>query len=284
MKILSQNLMLLVTLLFSAMCSAEDLVLKDVLQADSSQPGKLGKTRKVVIAWSRDDHPPMTHGYRFFAKLYGDLFSKVAGVQVISVEGFPDAESWKEADLVLFYLTIKELNDTQYALLDAHLAKGKGLIVLHQGIVQRKRTSDWADRIGYSYRWDKDKGSKWGGFSGPVTFDVSHPIFAGFPKSVPYRDELYWRLEKGKRGVVTDLATAKAPANKEKSDQQWPVYWTVEHEAVGDAPKGRVFGCVIGHYNKHLEQRIFMTALGRAMAWCLYDEFEPFKAPLRELK
>ena len=238
MKILSQNLMLLVTLLFSAMCSAEDLVLKDVLQADSSQPGKLGKTRKVVIAWSGDDHPPMTHGYRFFAKLYGDLFSKVAGVQVISVEGFPDTESWKEADLVLFYLTIKELNDTQYALLDAHLAKGKGLIVLHQGIVQRKRTSDWADRIGYSYRWDKEKGSKWGAFSSPVTFDVSHPIFDGFPKSVPYRDELYWRLEKGKRGVVTDLRPPRLRPTKKNPINNGPSIGRSSMRLLAMLPKG----------------------------------------------
>ena len=157
-------------------------------------------------------------------------------------------------------------------------------MVLHQGIVQRNRISDWADRIGYSFSWDRGSHSRWGAFSAPVEFDVSHPIFEGFPASVPYRDELYWRLKKGTRGTVTDLATTKAPAKKESPDQSWPVYWTVEHEAVGAAPKARVFGCVIGHFNRYLEQQIFMTALCRATAWCTYETFEPFKAPLRQLK
>ena len=83
---------------------------------------------------------------------------------------------------------------------------------------------------------------------------------------------------------MTDLATTRAPKNKESSEDQWPVYWCVEHDAVGTAPKARVFGCVIGHYDKYLEKQIFMTALCRATAWCLYETFEPFKAPLRELK
>lgn len=274
---------LLAFLLFT-ISQAEDSVLTSVLQADPDQPQELNKPRKVVIAWSKDDHPPKTHGYQLFAKTYGALLSEIEGVKVTAVEGFPSAEEWQEADLVIFYLTIRGLDNTQYAQMDAHLAKGKALMVLHQGIVQRERTTDWADRIGYSFRWDPKSQSKWGAFRAPVKFDVSHPIFAGFPASVPYEDELYWRLEKGTRGTVTDLATTTAPPNREKSDQHWPVYWTVEHEAEGDAPKARVFGCVIGHFDKYLEQQIFMTTLCRATAWCLYEPFEPFKAPLRNLK
>ncbi|MEM7009919.1 MAG: ThuA domain-containing protein [Verrucomicrobiota bacterium] len=258
--------------------------MNSVLEANPQEPQKLSDPKKVVIAWSKDDHPPNTHGYHLFAKTYGALLSKIDGMEATAVEGFPSADLWQDADLVIFYLTIKELNDAQYELLDAHLAKGKALMVLHQGIVQRQRTGDWADRIGYSFGWEGESRSKWGAWSAPVVFDVSHPIFAGFPASVPYRDELYWRLNKGTRGTVTDIATTTAPANKEDSDEPWPVYWTVEHEAVGGAPQARVFGCVIGHYDEYLEQQIFMTTLCRATAWCVYETFEPFKAPLRQIK
>lgn len=284
MKRIPQTLLPLLALVLCMLSPAEESPLDALLQPSPDQPQKLSKARKVVIAWSKNDHPPKTHGYHLFAKSYGAMLSKIEGFEVTATEGFPSAKDWKGADLVIFYLTIKELNDAQYAQLDAHLAKGKALMVIHQGIVQRKRTSDWADRMGYAYRWDKKAPSKWGAFDAPVAFKVDHPIFKGFPASVPYRDELYWRLEKGKRGKVTDLATTKAPANKEKSDKTWPVYWTVEHDAVGDVPKARVFGCVIGHYDKYLEQQIFMTALCRATAWCTYESFEPFKAPLRQLK
>lgn len=277
-------LMPFLAFLLIAVTFAEDSPLKSVLEVDPSQASKLAAPKKVVIAWSEADHPPNTHGYELFANTFGGLLSKVEGLEVRTVEGFPLAADWENADLVIFYLTIKELDDAQYAQLDAHLARGKGLMVLHQAIVQRKRTKDWGDRIGYSFSWDSEERSKWGGFSAPVLFDVSHPIFAGFPKSVPYEDELYWRLEKSARGVVTDLATTTAPANKEESEGQWPVYWTVEHDPVGTAQQARVFGCVIGHYDKYLEEQIFMTSLCRATAWCLYETFEPFKAPLRLLE
>ena len=151
--------------------------LKSVLKSDSSEPQQLSDFKKIVIAWSKDDHPRNTHGYQFFARTYGAMLSKIEGMEVSDVQGFPTPADWKGADLVIFYLTIRELDDAQYAQLDAHLAKGKALMVLHQGIVQRGRTDDWADRIGYSFSWGGELRSKWGSFSAPVKFDTGHPIF-----------------------------------------------------------------------------------------------------------
>jgi type 1 glutamine amidotransferase len=275
---------LLLALFANVTSYADEYGLKSLLQSDPGEPQQLSDSKKIVLAWSKDDHPRNTHGYQFFAKTYGAMLSKMEGIEVSDVQGFPSPTDWKGADLVIFYLTIRELDNAQYAQLDTHLAKGKALMVLHQGIVQRGRTGDWADRIGYSYSWGGELRSKWGSFSALVKFDTSHPIFAGFPKSVPYKDELYWRLEKGRRGEIRDIATTQAPGNKEGSDQSWPVYWSVEHDAVDKAPSGRVFGCVIGHFDKYFDDQVFMTALGRGTAWCLYEPFEPFKSPLQQLK
>ena len=281
----SRTIPFLLLALFTCIASfADESGLKSVLQSDPSESQQLSDSKKIVLAWSKDDHPRNTHGYQFFAKTYGAMLSKIEGMEVSDVQGFPSPTDWKGADLVIFYLTIRELDDSQYAQLDSHLAKGKALMVLHQGIVQRGRTGDWADRMGYSYSWGGVSRSKWGAFTAPVKFDTSHPIFAGFPQTVSYKDELYWKLEKGKRGIINNLATTQAPGNRGDSDQAWPVYWTVEHDAVGKSPKGRVFGCVIGHFDKYLHEQIFMTALVRGTAWCLYEAFEPFKAPLRQLE
>ena len=51
--------------------------LKSVLKSDSSEPQQLGNSRKIVFAWSKDDHPRNTHGYQFFAKTYGDLTTSI---------------------------------------------------------------------------------------------------------------------------------------------------------------------------------------------------------------
>jgi len=198
----SRTISFLLLALFACVTSfADESGLKSVLQSDPSEPQQLSDSKKIVLAWSKDDHPRNTHGYQFFAKTYGAMLSKIEGIKVSDVEGFPSPADWEGADLVIFYLTIRELDDAQYAQLDTHLAKGKALMVLHQGIVQRGRTGDWADRIGYSYSW----GGECLGPNGVllvhlVKFDTSHPIFAGFPQTFPYKDELYWKLEKGKRG------------------------------------------------------------------------------------
>ncbi|MEO0415522.1 MAG: hypothetical protein AAF226_11280, partial [Verrucomicrobiota bacterium] len=167
-------LCLLVAASFWGRSLADDSALQLVLKKSPEQPQKMSSSKNVVIAWSKNDHPPHTHGYQVFAETYGALLSKIEGMDVSLVEGFPSAEAWQAADLVIFYLTIKELDDSQYALLDAHIAQGKSLMVLHQGIVQRGRSDDWADRIGYSFSWEKETRSKWGRFSAPVVFDLSH--------------------------------------------------------------------------------------------------------------
>jgi hypothetical protein len=144
---------LLLALFANVTSYADEYGLQSLLQSDPGEPQQLSDSKKIVLAWSKDDHPRNTHGYQFFAKTYGAMLSKIEGIEVSDVQGFPSPTDWKGADLVIFYLTIRELDNAQYAQLDTHLAKGKALMVLHQGIVQRGRTGDWADRIGYSYSW-----------------------------------------------------------------------------------------------------------------------------------
>ena len=110
---------------------ADESGLKSVLESEPSEPQQLSDSKKIVFAWSKDDHPRNTHGYQFFAQTYGAMLSKIEGMKVSDVQGFPTHADWKGADLVIFYLTIRELDDAQYAQLDAHLAKGKALMVLH---------------------------------------------------------------------------------------------------------------------------------------------------------
>ena len=98
----------LLALFACAASFADESSLKSVLQSDSSEPQQLSDSKKIVLAWSKDDHPRNTHGYQFFAKTFGAMLSKMEGMEVSDVQGFPSPVDWKGADLVIFYLTIRE--------------------------------------------------------------------------------------------------------------------------------------------------------------------------------
>jgi type 1 glutamine amidotransferase len=263
--------------------AAEDLshqvIAAKILAAEPINESQKSTPHNIVLCWSKLDHSQGTHGYRMFADSFSVKLGGLSNITATAVEGFPKPGQWAQADLVVFFLTQNSLTDSQYALIDSHLKAGKSIIVLHQGLVQRKRTDDWADRIGYAFSWDKNNRSKWGQFENPITLNTHHPILQHFPPVITFKDEFYWNLQKGTLGTITVLGTCRAPVNKEVSDKKWPVLWTVEHGKVGDAKRGRVFCVVIGHFNDMQSNPLYRTLILRGMAWCLSEPFASF-APL----
>lgn len=231
--------------------------------------------KNIVFCWSPNDHPVLTHGYKQFADRMNEKFKAVKDIQTKSVQGFPAAEDWKGADLVVFFLTVKSLSDEQLNLLDKHIAAGKSLLVMHQGLVLKKNYNDWAERIGYAFSWAKgDERSKWGQFQNPISLKTEHEIFKGFENPVTFNDELYWNLKKGSKGKITVLGTCKAPKNEQG---EWPAFWTVEHDS-----KSRVFCAVPGHFDKVRNSLLFEKITLRGIAWCLSRPVESFEKLLAE--
>ena len=259
--------------LFSSFCHAQAQVLPSIeklLATAQETKASVKKSRHVVFCWSKPDHPLMTHGYEKFATEFSASLSALRMVTAETVEGFPAEPQLQSADLVVFFLTLKALSDAQYALIDKHLAAGKSVIVLHQGLVQRDAHVQWADRIGFAFNWAKTDRSKWGQYENPITLKTNNPVLQGFPESITFKDELYWNMYKGRRGTITVLGTCRAPADKEPSDEQWPALWTVEHpNKTGDS--GRVFCMIPGHFNYMHENVIWRTIVYRGIAWCLLD-------------
>jgi type 1 glutamine amidotransferase len=249
--------------------------IQSVLQATTGKAG-LSKPRVVTLQWSRNDHPPNTHGYQYFAKKWKGLLDQVDGLSCILVEGFPDAEQWAKSDLVVVYLTQKFLDEKKFAIMDTFIKRGGDLMVLHQGMVQRKQCQAWAERIGIAYQFVEPKRSKWGPHEAPVTLDTGHAIFKGFPGKIQYKDELYWDLIRGTRGTIKVIGHTRAPRQAEDDPTTSPVFWTVE-DGTGDT-QSRVFGCVIGHWDAIFDDPYFRTALLRGTAWSMGESLEPFEA------
>lgn len=102
-----------------------------------------------------------------------------------------------------------------------------------------------------------------GGSHGPQhefnvdTFDSSHPIMDGLPKTWKHaKDELYDSL-RGPAENVKVLATAFSP----KSNKHEPMVMTISYG------KGRVFHTPMGHANYSMQCRGFYTILQRGTEW-----------------
>ena len=261
--------------------------IEDILQINEHSQTEVSSVRNVLFCWSKPDHPKHVHSYQRFAESYASSLSKVKKIQTMTVEGFPSQKQWKSADLVVFNLTQNNLSKEQFMAIDAHLNKGGSVIVVHQGLVQRKGYGEWAKRIGMAFSWEAPPTrSKWGRGVLKINIDNKHDIFQGFPETIRLMDELYWNLESGADGRLSILGKTEAPKRtivpiSEVDSQKWPAFWTVEHSSKEGKSPGRVFCSVVGHPDEIAFSSSFQIVMMRAFAWCLDEPSTPF---LRTIK
>jgi len=228
----------------------------------------------ILFCWTKPDHPIGTHIYPLFAERMSEKFNELKGVRASSVSGFPSKKQWEESDLVVFYLTLNSLSKPELNIMKDHLKAGKGIVFLHQALVNRANSKELSQISGLAFSWNKADRSSWGKFTADIHLDESHPIFKGMSKVLKIDDELYWDLIKGSLGELNVIATTKpSTLRKEENTQTHPVFWTVDHEN-----NGKVFSSVIGHFARLYDSKEFMKIFLRGMAWSMnksVDEFEP---------
>ena len=237
----------------------------------------------VVWVWGIDKlHEKETHEYAWVLDRYMNvLLPQVPRVTVVSSMYFPKKELWEKADLVVFYNWPRKNWD--YDLIDAYQKRGGGLIFVHMSLSQGSG-EELSKRIGLACDYVSGT-TKWGVLPAPVTLTDAaskHPIFERFPPKFDLADELYWHLRGDPNGITTLVTSPAGPAiaNKPVSGppkiedldgKKWPVMWTKE---VG---RGRVFVTVPGHNFFTFNDPYFRIILLRAMAWTMYESFDPFK-------
>ncbi len=249
----------------------------------------------VVLVADRKDHGVGEHDYPLWQKrwktllggnepgqaaeaqvnLYGppagDSKQALAGatkVKVATAWQWPSREQMRSADLVVMFCyrsggVPRAWNEGRVAELEAFLDRGGGFVVIHSA------TYSLGDLTG-------PEGKRVVGLTGLV-FDRSilvrhgpmdlvltapeHPICRGLPKKIHLVDEPYWP-PLGDLNAVKVLATSREIAAKDSKEMKaQPMFWTYERG------KGRVFGCVPGHFNWTFDDPYFRILLLRGMAW-----------------
>ena len=155
------------------------------------------------------------------------------------------------ADTIVFYQK-GSWNAERAQAIDAHLAKGGGLVYLHWAVEGGCAAPEFAQRIGLASNAAQIKFRH-----GPLELDFqaagNHPIARNFTRAAFY-DESYWLLP-GDPTRIRVLATGV------EQGEPRPLFWTLEHG------RGRVFVSILGHYSWTFDDPLFRVLLLRGIAW-----------------
>jgi len=204
-------------------------------------------------------------------------------VKVTTAWEWPSKEQFQNADLIAAS-SVVNWTEERNAELHEFLSRGGGFVTIHMSCVVEDGVGlddEVAELIGLDWNWDY---TRWR--HGPMNLDIAkpdHPICLGLPKRMYFMDEAYWPLY-GDRSKVSIIATSKETAGNfavrdkdgnlvfdtvEAIQQKWPeeptkdepMFWTYEYG------KGRVYGCILGHYDWTFDDPYFRILLLRGMAW-----------------
>jgi putative heme-binding domain-containing protein len=226
---------------------------------DSAPPAADARKLRIVLAAGKKDHGPGEHDYPLWQKRLTTLLSLADGVTVETADGWPSAEQWQKADVVVMYSSNPGWKADKGKDLDAFLERGGGLALIHWGVNGGEAADEYAARVGLVW----GKGAKYRHGEQKLDFGGSkHPIARNFDK-LELDDESYWNLT-GDATKVDVLATGV-----EESKPQ-PLFWTREQG------KGRVFVSIPGHFTWTFDDPLYRILLLRGIAWSAGEPVDRF--------
>ena len=250
----------------------------------------------VVLIADKKDHGPGEHDYplwqqRWKILLGGASPEEAAGAQVNlcgppaadptgkALKGapqvklstawqWPSAEQMQSADLLVMFCyrsgaERRTWSEERIKDLDAYLSRGGGFVAIHSatytpGDMSRPEAQQTVGLTGLVF--DKSILVR----HGPMTVRIAapeHPICRGLPATIEWTDEPYWPPVGDVQAVEVLATSEEAVAKGAEERKPQPMFWTY---AKG---KGRVFGCVPGHFNWTFDDPLFRLLLLRGMAW-----------------
>jgi len=225
-------------------------------QAEKPDP----KPLHVLLVAGAKDHGPGEHDYPAWLRVWSELLAASDGVTVSTAMEFPSDEQIEQADTIAFFQK-GSWNAERAQAIDAHLAKGGGLVYIHWAVEGGEQAPEFARRIGLASHAAKLRYRH-----GPLDLGFEtgrdHPIGRNFER-VHFHDESYWLMH-GDRSNIRVLATGV------EDDEPRPLFWTFEPS------KGRVFVSILGHYSWTFDDPLFRILLLRGIAWTGRESVDRF--------
>ena len=179
---------------------------------------------------------------------------------------WPTAEQIAAADTIAFFQK-GAWNAERAQAIDAHLAKGGGLVYIHWAVEAGAEAPAFAQRIGLASNAAKLKFRH-----GPLDLGFEsgkdHPIGRNFDK-VHFHDESYWQMQ-------GDLSKINLIASGIEDGEPRPLFWTLEPAVANAKEQGRVFVSILGHYSWTFDDPLFRILLLRGIAWSAKEPVDRF--------
>ena len=249
---------------------------------------------RIVLLADEKDHGPDAHDYPLWQKrwkvllggkgegdtetqvnLYGPpvpgdgklLLAGTPKATITTAWKWPSPEQLRTADLIIMYCYRSGgghwLWDSQSPKdVDAYLARGGGLVLIHSATYMHVDMSkpEWRPILsltGLAF----GKGNMTRRERMEIHFAADDPICLGLPPVLRLVDEPYWPAF-GDPCTVGVLGTsAEKVAINSSETKPVPMFWTYQRG------KGRVFGCVPGHFTWTFDDPLFRLILLRGSAW-----------------
>ena len=229
------------------------------IATDGPPPAAPPPLRLLLVAGPKD-HGLNEHDYPDWQRRFARLLALADGVTVETADGWPAAAQLASADAIVMFSANPGWNAARASELDAFLARGGGLVLLHYAINGRDAVAEYAQRTGLAWR---DGASRFRHGAVDLAFTKGgHEITRGLKlDSLHLVDETYWNLE-GDPASIDVLATS----NEEGEPR--PQLWTRV------AGRGRIFVSLLGHYRWTFDDPLYRALLLRAIAWTAHQPVE----------
>jgi len=206
----------------------------------------------IVLVAGPKDHGPGEHDYPAWQRKWKELLGDAKDVRLSTAFGWPDHGHFELADLMVFYFWNHDWSEEKYAEVDAFLARGGGMVMLHSAVIPDREPDKLAARIGLAWKPNETK-FRHGPLDLEITAPAAHPITKGFSKT-HLVDESYWPL-------LGNVARVEVLATAQEEEKPRPMAWTFKKG------KGRVFCTLLGHYSWTFDDPLFRVLVLRGMAW-----------------
>lgn len=205
---------------------------------------------RVYLRGGPKTHGENEHEHTLWVREWTLLLEK-RGAQVAGAPRFPTPAELERTDVLVMYAAEGgSIHGEERAALEKFLARGGGLVVLHDALCGDD-PHWWKTVIGGA--WEHGVAKWWNGDVGVYLQDFDHPITRGASNFI-FEDEIYYRLH------MTEDAHVLAASMHTVFDIE-PQMWTVEK------PTYRAFVAVQGHLWKSFEHPSWRAMLLRAIAW-----------------